>query len=56
VSRFGLAVLGGVLAQATLLAAISGMPHHHPELLPTAVRVVTIGVVGVAVAWLVTES
>lgn len=37
-------------AQATLLAAISGMPHHHPGLLTTPVRVVTIGVVGGFVA------
>lgn len=49
-TRFGLAVLGGVLAQAALLAAVSGMPPHHPATATTAFRVLTIGVVGGFVA------
>lgn len=55
-SRFGFAVLGGALAQAALLAAISGMPHHHPTTVTTAVRVVTIGVAGGFVAAVATDS
>lgn len=49
-SRFGLAVLGGALAQATLLVAVSGMPPHHPTTTTTAVRVVAVGLVGGFVA------
>ena len=53
--RFGLAVLGGVLAQATLLVAVSGMPPHHPTIARTAVRVVVVGLVGGFVAALAAE-
>ncbi len=48
--RIALAVAAGVLAQATLLAAVSGMPHHHPSTGTLAFRVVAIGAVGGFVA------
>lgn len=45
-----LAVVAGALAQAALLAAVSGMPHHHPGLGTIAFRVLSVGVVGGFVA------
>ncbi|WP_232701420.1 hypothetical protein [Halobacterium wangiae] len=54
-TRFGLAVLGGVLAQATLLVAVSGMPPHHPTTATTALRVVAIGGIGGFVAAMATD-
>lgn len=48
--RIALAVAAGVLAQAALLAAVSGMPHHHPSTGTLAFRVVAIGAVGGFVA------
>jgi len=37
------AVAAGVLVQAALLAAISGMPHHHPSTGTLAFRAVSVG-------------
>lgn len=45
-----LAVAAGVLAQAALLAALSGMPPHHPSAGTTAFRVLGVGAVGGFVA------
>jgi len=50
VRRIALAVVVGVLAQAALLAVVSGMPHHHPSTATLAFRVVTVGGVGGFVA------
>ncbi|MGB9963427.1 hypothetical protein [Halobacterium hubeiense] len=44
------AVAAGVLAQAALLAVVSGMPHHHPSTGTLAFRTVAIGGVGGFVA------
>lgn len=54
--RTAVAVAVGVLAQAALLGAISGMPHHHPATATTAFRVVAIGAVGGFVAATVAED
>ena len=48
--RIAPAVVAGVLAQAALLAAVSGMPHHHPSTATLAFRVVSVGAVGGFVA------
>lgn len=44
------AVAAGVLVQAALLAALSGMPPHHPATATTAFRVLAVGTVGGFVA------
>ncbi|MCG1002710.1 MULTISPECIES: hypothetical protein [Halobacterium] len=48
--RIALALAAGVLAQAALLAVVSGMPHHHPTAGTLAFRVASVGVVGGFVA------
>ncbi|WP_336037000.1 hypothetical protein [Halobacterium yunchengense] len=48
--RTAAAVAAGVVVQAALLAAVSGMPPHHPATATTAFRVVSVGAVGGFVA------
>lgn len=48
--RIALAVVAGLLVQAALLAAVSGMPHHHPSVGTIAFRVLSVGAVGGFVA------
>lgn len=50
------AVAAGVLVQAALLAAVSGMPPHHPATATTAFRVLAVGTVGGFAAGTVAES
>lgn len=44
--RIALAVVAGVLVQVALLAAVSGMPHHHPSIGTIAFRVLSVAAVG----------
>jgi len=56
VQRTVLAVAAGVLAQIALLAAVSGMPPHHPARATTVLRVLAIGAVGGFVAGIAADA
>jgi hypothetical protein len=56
VQRRLLAIAAGVLVQAALLAAISGMPPHHPARATTVLRVLAVGAVGGFVAGVVADA
>jgi hypothetical protein len=56
VREFVVPVAAGVLVQAALLAAVSGLPPHHPATATTAFRLLVVGVVGGFVVGVVATS